>query len=73
MKKIEVEDVVIEQEPEKNEVKIDYFTSLIDDCMFNIFDRLTLHDLCNISKTCVSLRDIAGQYFIRKYPNEVRN
>lgn len=51
--------------------RIDYLSPLIDDCLFEIFDRLRLSDLCNVSRTNTSLRTVAGKYFQRKYRHKV--
>lgn len=49
----------------------DYFTSLNDDCILEIFDRLSLDSLCEISVTCKRLHVLAGNYYQRKYPELV--
>lgn len=48
---------------------IDYFTSLNEDCILEIFERLTLDELCAINDTCKKLRQLAQYHFPRKYPN----
>lgn len=37
----------------------------------NIFDYLKEDDLCAVVKTCRKLREIAGEYFRRKYLKKV--
>lgn len=41
--------------------------SLNDDCLFTIFDFLSLSDFCAISKTCKRLQSLAKDQFGRKY------
>lgn len=48
--------------------QLDYFTALNDDCLFEIFDRSLLDDLCVISKTCKKMRKLVEYHFVRRYP-----
>lgn len=52
--------------PEKQE-DADHLTMLNDDCIFEIFDQLSLDDLCVISGTCKKLQEMAELYFQRCY------
>lgn len=38
-----------------------------DDCLYNIFDRLSVMDLCATAETCTRFRRIAREAFRRKY------
>lgn len=49
---------------------IDYLSSLIDDCIFHIFDWLPIDDLCSISETCKKFKKLSEEYFERKYATE---
>lgn len=49
----------------------DFFSTSNDDCIFEIFDRLPLNDLCSISRTCKKFKQMAENQFIRKYPELV--
>lgn len=51
--------------------EINNFSSLIDDCVFEIFNWLSLDDLCSISETCTKFKTLACQQFMRKYPEKV--
>lgn len=46
------------------------FMSLDDDCIFEIFDRLSFKDLCTISQTCKHLQNLAGKHFQQKNATE---
>lgn len=45
------------------------FIDMNDDCIDNICSFLPLDDLCSISQTCKRIRNIAGAYFQRRFPN----
>lgn len=40
------------------------------DCFDEIFDYISLRDLCSIGLTCKYLKRLAGNYFAKNYPNE---
>lgn len=42
-------------------------TNINHDCMNNIFEYLELEDLLNVADTCMTLRDVASQFFEWKY------
>lgn len=44
---------------------------LNDDCLRAIMDKLPLHDLCTMSKTCVRLQDLCIDHFQRRHKNKV--
>lgn len=46
------------------------FLDLNDDCIFDIFDRLSTRDWCLMSSTCERLQTLALDHFQRKYPDE---
>lgn len=46
---------------------IDYWSKLNDDCIFEVFERLSLDDLCKIGQTCKKLYGLADNHFLRKY------
>lgn len=47
------------------------FLSLIDDCVFSIFDRLSLNDLCSIAQTCKQLYRTSSEYFMQRHKSKV--
>lgn len=47
-----------------------YFTTLVDDCVYEILNWLNLDDLCAISRTCKKLRRLSAHEFQRKYPDK---
>lgn len=49
----------------------DYLSSLNDDCIFEILERLSLNDLCAVSRTSKKLRTISENHFQRNYPELV--
>lgn len=46
------------------------FLDLNDDCIFDIFDRLSTIDWCSMSFTCERLQTLALDHFQRKFPDE---
>lgn len=54
--------------PYESYVSITNFLSINVDCMFKIFEFLSIDDLCSVGETCGRLKDICGGYFSRKYP-----
>lgn len=53
----------------KNE--LDYFVgTLNDDCIFHIFDYLSVYDLCAVSQTCVRLKQLSTKQFQRKFKTD---
>lgn len=55
-----------------NEDESEFFMLNVD-CIYLIFDRLNLSDLCAISKTCTYIQKLAKTYFKSKYANYVIN
>lgn len=53
--------------PENEE--LDYFTTLNDDCIFEILERLSLDDLGALSRTCKKLHQMSEHHFQRRYPH----
>lgn len=51
--------------------RTDYFTPLIDDCIYEIFAWLPLADLCSISETSKRLQALADDHFKRKHLENV--
>lgn len=52
---------------------LDYFTAMNDDCIFEVFERLTLCYLIRICLTCDKLKQLAGHHFRRKFPEMLAN
>lgn len=50
------------------DVSLDFFTALNDDCIFEIFRRIALDELCEMSQVCKKLRELVEDYFPRRYP-----
>lgn len=46
------------------------FLDLNDDCIFAIFEKLSIADLGSMSITCKRLNELASSFFLRKHPNE---
>lgn len=46
------------------------FMDLNDDCIFEIFERLTQTDLCSMSFTCKRIQTLAFDQFERQYPEQ---
>lgn len=46
---------------------------LNDDCLIEIFKRLELLDFVNLSKTCVRLKNVAGNSFVQKFKSVAIN
>lgn len=53
---------------QNDSIESDHFSSLNDDCIYEIIKRLPLDDLCAISETCVRFNDLASDQFLRQYP-----
>lgn len=59
----------------KNEGNVDLasdkteFFDLNDDCIERICGFLSLDDLCSLSRTCIRIQNIVGEFFQRYYPN----
>lgn len=65
LKKIKLDEPIEAEEETKLK-----FLDLNDDCIFAIFERISLDDLCSMTFTCNRLRDLAFDHFKRKHPNE---
>lgn len=55
-------------EPYNSDAKL---LSLVDDCFFSVFDRLTLHDLCAVAQTCKRLQQVSSEYFLRRHKSKI--
>lgn len=65
---IKTESIKIElPHDEKTEMQL---TDLQRDCIFGIFDLLSLSEVCSMSFTCHKMQDLARNYFAYKYPNQ---
>lgn len=51
----------------EQEERVDYFTALNDDCIFEIFQHLSLNELCAVNGACKRLQHLAANHFRRKY------
>lgn len=58
-------------DPTEEESKLGFFAILNEDCVYALFDHLKLDELCAVNGTCKTLRELAGKYFRRKYPELV--
>lgn len=54
-----------------NEVQDATLLSLVDDCFFPIFDRLSLHDLCSVAQTCKRLHQVSAEHFLNRNNSKV--
>lgn len=54
-----------------DEVKKSKFEELNDDCCYEILRKLSLDDLCALSRTCVRLYNLCSQQFKKEYPSKV--
>lgn len=52
---------------EESNDKIDHFTALNDDCVYNILERLSLTQLLRVSNTCKRFRGLAWNVFRRQF------
>lgn len=58
---------------QQKEQQTDNLSLLNHDCLYEIFDYLSLSDLCSVGMTCKVLKGVAGTFFARNYPNELAN
>lgn len=57
------------QEEEDEPPNKTHFLDMNDDCIDTICNLLPLDDLCSMSRTCVRIQSVCGDYFQRHYPN----
>lgn len=50
------------------EEDLDHFDALNDDCIYEIFEYLSLDELCAVSATCKRVQELADAQFGRRYP-----
>lgn len=67
-KRLKLSHDVIEEPTVPTVIDTTEFMDMNDDVLYAVLQRLTLKDLCSISRTCTRLQQLAGECYQRRYP-----